>query len=63
MDHIKDGMGGSNGGKGRREGTETLKAKSSKPRRRAGKLSVMRAVADSLGMHVVRGALGGRYIE
>jgi len=61
--HLKSGMGGSNGGKGRREGTEELKAKSSKPRRRQGRRSVMDEVAENMGLKKVKGALGGTYYE
>lgn len=57
---VKNGMAGSNNGKGRREGTEFLKKVSKRKRRR----DTLKDVAESLGMHVVRGAVSGkRYIE
>lgn len=60
-DKIKpNGMGGSNGGKNRYEGTESLKAKSTKRRRQRSRLQI---VADNLGMSVVRSSSGELLIE
>ena len=57
---IKNGMAGSNCGKGRREPTEVLKKVSKKRRRR----SALYDVADALGLSVVRGPVSGKlYLE
>ena len=59
MSYLKQGMPGSNGGKSRTDRNETLKRNSKKRRRRES----LKELAAGLGMTVVRGALGGRYIE